>query len=200
MKKTLVLLPLFAMIITFISCQKEMKIKDERDGKTYEYVKIGTQYWMSENLRYKPDNGIYWAYDDNEARGDTIGFLYDWERACEVCPKGWHLPTKAEWDTLISFLGGYELAGTKMKEAGTGRWEAMLAEGSNSSGFSALPEGVRRYDGRFSYYNKYTYFWSSTDNYREGQAWTWALDGKQERVFRISWQKENGLSVRCIKD
>ena len=68
------LLPLFAIMISFISCQKEMKIKDERDGKTYEYVKIGSQYWMSENLRYKPENGIYWAFNDNEARGLLVFF------------------------------------------------------------------------------------------------------------------------------
>ncbi len=200
MKRTIVLLPLFAIMISFISCQKDMKIKDERDGKTYENVKIGSQYWMSENLRYKPDNGIYWAYDDNEVHGDTVGFLYDWERACEVCPKGWHLPTRAEWDTLIYSLGGFETAGLTLRDT-SDRWKtATLKEGSNSSSFSALPEGVRRYDGRYSYYNRYAYFWSISDSDKEGEAWCYAIDGVQDRIFRISWNKDNALSVRCVKD
>ena len=131
-----------------------MTFKDQRDGKLYHYVQIGDQVWMKENLRFKQEDGVYWSYNDDEARGDTIGFLYDFERACEICPPGWHLPARAEWDTLIDYLGGMSEAGAYMKDTLSQRWKELAGSVKNSSGFTALPEGVRRYDGRFSYYDK----------------------------------------------
>jgi len=189
------------IIMLLLSCQTEPcnTFTDTRDGQQYKYVTIGSQTWMAENLRYKPESGVFWAYDDKESRADTFGYLYDFERACNVCPEGWHLPGRAEWDTLVEFLGGSEEAGLALKAADP-RWKTEDMTGYNSSGFSALPEGVRRYDGRYSYFNRYTYFWSATDGRKDGEAWCYALDGPQKRIFRISWAKDNALSVRCIKD
>ena len=107
MKRFISLIILLLFIIS--ACNQASKdtaltFKDERDGQEYRYVQIGDQVWMKENLRFKPEDGVYWSYNDDEARGDTMGYLYDFERACDVCPPGWHLPAAAEWDTLINYL------------------------------------------------------------------------------------------------
>jgi uncharacterized protein (TIGR02145 family) len=197
--------PFFAMLIllmAFAACRQEAPdtFTDSRDGKQYPYVQIGDQVWMAANLRYKPESGAYYAYNDDEAYGEQMGYLYDWQNACEVCPDGWHLPGRDEWDILTSYLGGMEVAGTALKAPDAERWKTEVDENFNSSGFTALPEGVRRYDGRFSYRDRYTYFWSASDGRRSEEAWTYALDGPQKSVFRISWDKNNALSVRCVKN
>ncbi len=103
---------------------------DSRDNKTYNWVKIGNQVWMAENLAYtgsgivyKPDivewmdiNSGYngWCYFDNSStNGDTYGVLYQWDAAQAACPPGWHLPTQDEWLELIDYLAdhGYSYDG-----------------------------------------------------------------------------------------
>ncbi|HIA36920.1 MAG TPA: hypothetical protein EYN89_09405, partial [Flavobacteriales bacterium] len=123
------------------------QITDKRDGKTYKTVIIGTQEWMAENLAFKPSSGNYWAYDDNNSNVAKYGYLYDWETAQNVCPSGWHLPTDEEWTTLTDYLGGEEVAGTKMKS--TSGWKDN-GIGTNESGFSGLPGGYRYDDGYYS--------------------------------------------------
>jgi uncharacterized protein (TIGR02145 family) len=190
------------LFIAFFACTPERSdtFTDDRDGQVYEFVQIGDQVWMKENLRFKPESGIYWAYDDKEARGDTFGLLYDWDRAFEVCPEGWHLPGKSEWEALIAHLGGEEVAGAALKDVTSQRWKGGSESNTNSRGFSALPEGVRRYDGRYSYFNKYAYFWTSDTGRTAEEGWCFAIDGPQKRIHRVSWDKNNALSIRCVKD
>lgn len=93
--------------------------KDNRDGKTYKWVKIGKQVWMAENLNYTgsgthitdddewPKNSNYdgWCYyENNENYSNTYGVLYQWEAAKIACPVGWHLPTDEEWTQLENYL------------------------------------------------------------------------------------------------
>ena len=202
MRKFISLFSLSIFFIAFFSCttEKSNTFTDDRDGNVYEFVQIGDQVWMKENLRFKPESGIYWAYDDKESRGDTFGLLYDWERACEVCPEGWHLPSKSEWDVLIRHLGGEHIAGAALKDVNSQRWKGGDESNTNSSGFSALPEGVRRYDGRFSYFNTWAYFWTADTGRKAEEAWCFAIDGPQKRIHKVSWDKNNALSVRCVKE
>jgi len=128
---------------------------DSRDGKKYRTVKIGTQTWMAENLNYagkKDDIGI--CYGKKPENCEKYGALYTSDEAKKVCPSGWHLPSKKEWQTLINFAGGDKVAGKKLKatrpdenckyttEETTGRGNVIVTEhnecATDEFGFSAL--------------------------------------------------------------
>lgn len=184
------------------SCQKDEILPeyetftDNRDGETYNYLKIGDQYWLSENLRFKPDSGNYWAYNNNEADIIAHGYLYDWETANKVCPDGWHLPSKAEWTELANYLGGFDVAGGKMKMEGTSLWNPPNEDATNSSGFSALPTGIYNgydvFDGR----GNLTYFWSSEVTLNI--YWlSLSIGSLGKSYFDLGHES---ASVRCVKD
>lgn len=171
--------------------------KDPRDGRVYRTVIIGKQFWMKENLAFKPSSGNFWAYDNDPSNIHKYGYLYDWHTANKVCPPGWHLPSDAEWKELTDFLGGKDVAGGKMKS--TVGWKEPNADATNSSGFSGLPSGFR---GSFIYFNSvggYGGWWSSTerDNF---SAWNRYLNYSNGNVNRFYANKTNGRSCRCLKD
>lgn len=186
---------------------------DTRDGKIYKTIKIGTQIWMAENLAYKTSNtldkqgnSLAWCtgYPNNINDATKYGYLYSFEAAKIACPTGWHLPTDAEWDILIKFLGGASVAGGKMKEAGTSHWQKPNVGATNSSGFNALPGGYHN-DGAGHYENilELGIWWSSTPN-NMGSAWIRSLSSsnvkvgsRDEDMDATTW---NSYSVRCIKD
>ena len=201
MKKIFYALSFFVLITAFYGCQpsgNEMTFEDARDGNVYEYVQIGNQFWMAENLRFKSENGYNRTYMDEDANIDSMGYYYDWKTASTACPEGWHLPAKTEWDTLVKRQGGYKMAAIKLRST-TSRWGSEISEETNQSGFSAKPDGVLRHDNRFAYFNKYAYFWSSTEN-NDDNAWAVAMDGRQSMVHRIAYRKGNSVPVRCVKD
>jgi len=136
-------------------------MKDTRDNKTYKTVKIGTQWWMAENLAYKTGSGS-WAYNNEESNVAKYGRLYHWETAKTACPTGWHLPSDAEWTTLTSYLDGESVAGGKMKT--TSNWDSPNIGATNESGFSSLPVGLLTNDGGFYEVGSSGYFWSSTQS------------------------------------
>jgi uncharacterized protein (TIGR02145 family) len=151
---------------------------------------------MSENLAFKPNNGGAWAYDNNRDNLKTYGYLYDWETACKVCPSGWHLPSDAEWNRLINFLGGAELAGHKMKSAWA--WKDG-GNGNNVSGFNGFPGGGRNTNGTFYSIGINGYSWSSSET-NTSFAWYRNLYYNSGSVNRGKYGKSNGFSVRCLRD
>ena len=171
---------------------------DSRDGRTYKTVKIGSQWWMAENLNYNPGGGN-WAYDNIESNAEIYGMLYTWESANVVCPDGWELPSDDEWNILTKYLGGESVAGGKMKEQGTTHWKSPNLGATNSSGFTALPGGIYNISGTFTGLGKAAYFWSSTQ-YSESEAWRNIIMNDYEGYVRMITKKGYGLSVRCIKD
>lgn len=182
---------------------------DIRDGKIYKTVKIGNQWLMSENIAYKPDQGNYWAYDNDSNNIVKFGYLYDWETAKKIAPKGWHLPTELELKTLRKSLGGkrdiFRILGGTMEKV----YKQMVIGGC---GFNALMAGIRTGDGRFMCLGGRTDFWSSSKS-KVGQ-YFYILDAKIEGKSRglldskegtaaLADQQDNatwGKSVRLFKD
>ena len=194
-------------------------LHDSRDGNLYSYKTIGTQVWMTENLAYLPSvvgpgtgsnsTAYYYVYgydgsDVATAKAtdnySTYGVLYNWTAAQSACPSGWHLPSDAEWTTLTDYLGGESVAGGKLKEAGESHWDSPNTGATNSSGFTALPGGYRRFDGGFFYgIGLYGLWWSSTESPAR-PAWYRYLYYDSSAVGRHDTYKEAGFSVRCLRD
>lgn len=190
------------------------------DGNVYKTVEIGKQIWMAENLkvtRYRNgdeipnvkdcsawaglSSGARCAYDDREYKADVYGYLYNWYAVSDgrkIAPSGWHMPTDEEWQTLVDYLGGENVAGGKMKETGTSHWKRLNTGATNVSGFSGLPGGYLS-DGSFYYLGIDASFWSATE-YGADIAWSRYLCYGNSRVYRQSCIKLNGFSVRLLRD
>ncbi len=177
----------------FEKCSKCGKIRyqgtftDTRDGKTYKWIKIGHQTIMAEDLAYKPNDGTFWAYDNDQVNVSKYGYLYNWETAKTVAPKGWHLPTKDEFETLCSFLGGDNKFVFN-----------AIKEGGNSS-FNALLGGCRSTDGAFNSIGTNAYFWSATA-YRENQAWALYCFGEHRIAGLSQYPSSCGFWIRLFRD
>jgi len=143
----------------------------------------------------------------------TYGVLYNWPAAMDgssssnsvpsgvqgVCPAGWYLPSDAEWTLLSDYLGGPVVAGGKMKETGTTHWNSPNTGATNSSGFTALPGGFRLHSGFYSIGDNALYWSSWVDS--ASLVWYRMLFNDINQVGRgYGNLKNNGLSVRCLKD
>lgn len=172
------------------------EITDPRDGQIYKTIQIGTQTWMAENLNYVI--GDSYCHADDAENCDIYGKLYPHDLAMIVCPPGWHLPSKEEWEELIYHLGGESVAGGRLKskgtvEDGTGYWKNPNTSGTNESGWSGLPGG-----NRYSFLGERGLWWSSSDADREHYYIVFRLDyNKGSTAFGLS---RHFKSVRCIKD
>jgi len=186
-----------------------------------QFVTIGTQVWMTKNLdvstfrngdpipQAKTDEEWKkagenkqpaWCYYNNDpANGAKYGKLYNWYAVNDsrgLAPVGYHIPSDAEWTKLTDFLGGNEVAGTKMKS--TDGWKGN-GNGTNESGFSGLPGGYRYFGGTFDDFGDYGYWWSSSENLTTN-AWYRYLNYVNGYVSRYGYSKGRGFSVRCLRD
>jgi len=238
--KTITQLLSFFLLIVIISlattsCKKnndnnspESGTVTDIEGNVYKTVKIGSQWWMAENLkttkyndgtdipqvkeyeswRYLASPGFCWFENDPDTYKNKYGALYNWYavNTDKLAPSGWHVPTDTEWNTLINYLGGWQVAGGKMKttgtiEAGTGVWYAPNAGATNESGFSAVPTGGREEGGNFL--DEYGYgadWWTATGDGEYGAfdclvAYSSPAVGCWEAMI-----KSCGFSIRCVKD
>lgn len=191
------------------------KVKDV-DGNLYSVVKIGSQYWMGQNLKtskyndsnvipYLYDAGVWAAattpgwcwYNNNGANKNEYGALYNYYTVLthKLCPVGWHVPNITEWSTLINYLGGSDVAGGKLKEAGTSHWLDPNTGATNEAGFTALPGGYRKQDGGFSAHGESGAWWS------EDQCKVEVLDHDHDLINTAYLVYYNyASSVRCLKD
>jgi uncharacterized protein (TIGR02145 family) len=186
------------IIVQVISCSSDgsgSTFTDSRDGKKYKVVKIGSQTWMAENMSLR----VQGVCDSNCGK---YGRLYDWESAMDICPKGWHLPSDAEWDTLVAFAGGEYIAGGKLKSKKGWDMQGNPKEsnGTDSYGFSALPGG---YDfGVYSQGKRDSsnngYWWSSTE-YGSFTSWRRSMNIGSS-IRKGGEGKHVSHSVRCVKD
>jgi len=182
-----------ALAFTF-SCSDD---KDDDGGSgSCGTVTIGTQVWQKCNSNIDPGVGTSKCYDDLPANCDKYGRLYDWEAAKSACPQGFHLPSDAEWDVLVTKAGGSSTAGTKLKA--TSGWNDN-ANGTDEFGFSALPGGSGCYGGLFCDGGNFGYWWSSTEN-SASLAYSRNMYYGGAGVYRFINDKTDLLSVRCLQN
>jgi len=153
---------------------------DERDGKNYKTVKIGDQIWMAENLAYDSETYNVYPYDRIKSNGTKYGYLYKWKAAIVICPSGWHLPSKSDFESI--FLS---------KET----THSLLSGGG--SGFSVLLGGYRTDYGGYIGIDNETGFWTSTEI---GQYDVLYFGINNEKSNLYLQYKSFGFYVRCIKD
>jgi len=116
-----------------------------------------------------------------------------------LAPEGWRIPTEDDWNILSDFLGGYSIAGGKMKEAGNLHWISPNMGATNSSKFSAFANGFRDVDGNFNRLRLSAYWWSKTE-IDSVHAQAFGLDYDSEAFFYGGLTKSAGAGIRCIKD
>ena len=165
--------------------------KDPRDGKVYKTVKIGTQIWMAENLAYKASNGCL-----EYGKVSKYGYLYTWETAMNVCPKGWHLPSKQEFEILVRYLGGKEVAGGKLKSKTV--WKSPNKCATNSSGFSALAGGSTFLGKPWHIDEEGTWWSSSVEKTDVATSFALQYDTGDANIWGNSMSFHS--SVRCLRD
>ncbi len=194
------------------------------NAQNFKSIKIGNQTWMTENLNvdtFRNGDSIpqvitkeewentaktkkpAWCYYNNDStNGVKYGKLYNWYAVNDprgLAPIGWHIPTNKEWKELTDYLGGFKVASKKLKSK-EGWFED--GNGSNESGFSALPGGrCSSYDQNSYIYKgigKWGYWWSSTE-YTKKTSKTRSMHSNGTFQW-LDWDKGEGMSVRCIKD
>lgn len=201
------------------SCPGLPVLTDPRDGQQYPTVQIGSQCWMAKNLNIgeiielhqdqDPTKYQKWCFGNVSGNCDTYGGLYQWEELMQgatqqgsrgICPEGWHVPTDGEWITMIMYLGGYDPSGGKIKEAGFDHWQPPNTSADNSSGFTALPGGMRYTIDSLTYDLGYlAYFWTSNINW-DNTAWCYWFFHNQGNAYRYALFHHDGASVRCLKN
>jgi uncharacterized protein (TIGR02145 family) len=178
---------------------ENLKTTKFNDGTPIPLVK-GYKKWK--NL----DSPGYCWYENDEANKNLYGALYNWfsVNTGKLAPKGWHVPTDAEWTTLMTYLGGDNVAGGKMKD-GEREWVFRTQYNStNESGFTALPGGVRSpveneiYEG-FTMMHSSAKYWSSTQ-FDTTDSWYLVMYYNWTKVVRTYMDKKCGFSIRCLKD
>jgi uncharacterized protein (TIGR02145 family) len=161
------------------------------EGQTYRTVKIGTQTWMAENLNYAVEGSK--CYDDSNC--NIYGRLYNWETAKTVCPSGWHLPTREEWEVMTNYIGGTSIEGSKLKAV---RGWNNNGNGTDDYGFSALPGGFGSSDG-ISYVGDGGFWWSASEDDSD-YAYSRRMYYNIEDAGWRRTSKSLLFSVRCLQD
>jgi len=206
------------------SCKKDSSsntasIVTDKDGNIYHTITIGKQVWMVENLKttkYNDGTAIplvtdsaTWAnlttpgycwYHNDPSFFNTTGALYNWYAVStgKLCPTGWHVPSDSDFVALITYLGGANIAGGKLKEAGIANWQSPNTGANDTSKFAALPGGYRNNHGFYGLGANGS--WWATTPVGSTNAMYIYMDYQSAVVQRINYLKIHGFSVRCIKN
>ncbi|MDR9449474.1 MAG: FISUMP domain-containing protein, partial [Psychroflexus sp.] len=180
-------------------------------SNTRALVEIGGQCWAKFNMNIETNSGSF-CYQNNANICATDGRLYQWDAAMDnttaerdqgACPDGWHVPSDCEWMYLENTLGMDVAEQDIIGQRNTGDVGSQLSSdtsnGDNSSGFSALLAGRRRATGAFFERNLLAQFWTST-NTSANLAIYRRLRTSQTGVRRVNLNKDNAISLRCLKD
>ena len=186
---------------------------DQSEGKS-------VQNWMAQNLKTTKlqdgtlilqvtDNAAwgnlstpaYCWYDNNIGEKNIYGALYNWfaVNTGKLCPAGWHVPTNSDWDVLTTYLGGFSIAGGKLKEKGLEHWINPNSYATNETGFTALPGGVRINNGVFDRIGYAGDWWSSIES-SSAYAYNYFMGYSDRDVRSGIMMQRYGFSIRCLKD
>jgi uncharacterized protein (TIGR02145 family) len=224
-------LSIFILILSSLSCSEAQNPTDDNDnmglvfgevmdleGNKYQTVKIGKQFWMTENLKAsKFSNGDLiqnlktnndwektrtpaWSYQNNNELNNLIhGKLYNWytiDDSRNCCPDGWRIPDDNDFKILTDFLGGESLAGGKLKQKGTTNWLPPNIGATNESGFNALPSAYRYSSGGFDDFGSGGGFWVKSSTVK-----MFVLRSDNSKIELSNFGTKNGgVSIRCIKN
>ena len=203
------------------------QICDIRDNQTYKFTTITvasknySETWMAENLNYVTEAGSF-CYKNSAEYCEKYGRLYTWgvavgkseeecgnNQSCDlgdgdvqgVCPDGWHLPSQAEFNALITAAGGSSVAGRALKSK-TGWTKRGSVSNNDTYSFGALGAGSGSGSGSDSTFGaelESALFWSSTQD-NDNKAYNVSFRYDVNDAYGYFYAKSNGFSVRCIKD
>jgi uncharacterized protein (TIGR02145 family) len=202
------------------------------NGNEYGVMIIGDQTWLTSNLRVASFNdgtplltwlyeGYEWAsagaafciyhpsyidgLDDEDEVAAAYGCLYNWTAVTNskgLCPTGFHVPTLEDWEELVTFLGGEDIAGGKLKSTRTEPnthpyWISPNTDATDNFGFGAVPAGFRSSLGQYDLIGYYAEWWSSTE-YNADLAHTYYASYSDAGLYAGYGRKKAGYSVRCM--
>ena len=202
-------------------------ICDNRDGKIYKITTVGSQVWMAENLNYFSCNikDASWCYEDKPENCDKYGRLYSWTAAMGIdksyqteyanltgvqrgnCPEGFHMPSEAEWSDFYDFVSNYAIEQSNDEGAvvrAKGAWpNESYYPATDDFGFAMLPAGEKSFTG-YKELGEKAFFWTADEDHRDvvgspRNVGIWTVSS----MFGFgggSLMKDEGISVRCIKD
>ncbi len=208
--------------ISFTSGKKFSTVKDT-SGNVYRTVIIGSQEWMAENLRTTQysngddilnitnptdwsilSNGAWVSYMDKDSFDIPYGKLYNWFTVSDgrgICPEGWRVPTTADYDLLVESAGGSDVAGANLKQIGTDHWSAANTGATNSTGFSAVSNGLRLSTGSFLAFTKNSASLWMDEEFNEDIACPFVLSASSDEVLlAVCDDKKTGYAIRCVKE
>jgi uncharacterized protein (TIGR02145 family) len=208
------------IVLIIVSCKKQDDFPatiTDIDGNVYSTVKIGDQLWMAENLKtvkYKDgtpintnltyvdwENTTEGAFGKNNVSPGYDFNYYNWfaVNSGKLCPKGWRIPVKGDWEALGIYLGGEAVAGGKLKSTSS-LWDPPNAGATNSSGFNALPSGFH-YGGSTSNFHILADFWSQSVAAQNIAAYVASLNSDFPTLYTINYANFRlGLPCRCIRE
>ena len=203
------------------------EITDSRDGKVYDVVKIGNQWWMAENINtgtiiarpgFQTDNSVIekYCYENEEDSCSKYGGLYIWGEAMNydisegstgICPDGWHLPSDEEWKDLELYLG---MSIEEIEADNIYRGDkASAIKANGETGFNGLYSGKSYNMGTwYQDVNTLTYWWSSTETAAAGWAWIRGISTNETGIIRANAEAgaltppygDFAIPCRCVKD
>ncbi len=225
--------------LTSISCSDDDELSnirptdtgvytDQRDGNSYQWVRLGALEWMNSNLKYglryyENEYGglltdgdgypreVYYHDDidfDFEADFDEYGNLYTWEEALKACPEGWRLPTDKDWQNLEITLG------MSTEEAASQGWRGkgittLLRQDENGCNFNLQLAGNASLSGvptelYLNFLQEFGYYWTATEeennNLQTTTVYYRKIFGSRSTVYRGSVPLNVLMRVRCVRD
>ncbi len=169
-------------------------VQDERDGNKYRTVMIGEQKWLAENMRYA--EVTHYSVGGDSANDATYGYLYTALNAQNVCPVGWHLPTKSEFNTLNTYVTAHKTSSSNFLAliANSADWSAYALQGGDDFAFGALPSSNNSQD-----FGTNAYFWSNTPRSEANQSYQYYF--YLSNGSSTSYTSANGnFAVRCVEN